>query len=76
MGRLGKPVLSTSVNRSGEESLTRVRDMIERFGAEVDCIVDGGDFTGGKPSTLVAVSASPYRVLRQGSLLVPEDCLI
>jgi L-threonylcarbamoyladenylate synthase len=71
----GFPLFTTSVNRSGAPLLSKVEDMRREFEAEVACIVDAGDLPGALPSTLLDVSKKPYRVLRQGSLKVPESLL-
>jgi L-threonylcarbamoyladenylate synthase len=64
---LGEPLLSTSVNRSGEAPLEDA-DAIERtFGALVDVIVDAGRLSGGEPSTLVDLTGTAPVVVRQGS---------
>jgi L-threonylcarbamoyladenylate synthase len=71
----GFPLFTTSVNRSGQPLLSQVSDMAREFESEVACIVDAGDLPGALPSTLLDVSQKPYRVLRQGSLKVPDSLL-
>ena len=72
---LDRPLFSTSVNRSGEPALWRIGDILERFGDEVDLVVDAGDRPGGVPSTIVDVTARPFRVLRRGAIDLPERLL-
>jgi L-threonylcarbamoyladenylate synthase len=70
---LERPLLSTSVNRSGEKALWRVADIVAEFGPEVDLVLDGGDLRGAEPSTIVDVSNRPFRILRQGAFRVPPE---
>jgi L-threonylcarbamoyladenylate synthase len=71
---LGKPLCSTSVNRSGAPVLSTVDEMARELENDVDVIYDDGDQPPGAPSTLVDICSHPYRVLRQGALrLSPTD---
>jgi L-threonylcarbamoyladenylate synthase len=72
---LGKPLLSTSVNRAGSPALWRVADIIAEFGSEVDLVLDGGDLPNAEPSTIVDASSRPFRILRQGAFRVPPEDL-
>lgn len=67
---LGKPIYSTSVNRSGQPVLDSADSIISEFGSEVDLIVDDGDKKGALPSTLVSIENGAVKVLRQGSVQV------
>ncbi len=67
---LGRPLLSTSVNRSGAEALWRVADIVAEFGREVDLVLDGGDLPDAEPSTIVDASSRPFRIVRQGAFRV------
>ncbi len=68
----GRPLLSTSCNRSGGEPC-RTCDEVERaFGAEL-CVVGGEPAGGARPSTVVAVDAGgALELLREGALPVAE----
>jgi len=72
---LGKPLLSTSVNRAGSMPLWRVADIITEFGEEVDLVLSGADLPDAVPSTIVDATVRPYRILRGGSLQVPPEDL-
>ncbi len=72
---VGRPLYSTSVNRSGAQILFRPVEMIEEFGNEIDVLLDAGEIPGKKPSTILDVTARPYRILRQGAGAVPEKYL-
>ncbi len=69
------PLYSTSVNRAGETPLTSVAEMTRILGPSVDLVVDAGDRAPAPPSTIVDVTARPYRVLRQGVVRVPAELL-
>ena len=73
--RLDRPLVSTSVNRHGMPPLERISEIIASFESDVDLIVDAGDRPGGMPSTLVDLTERPYRVLRQGAVILPPDLL-
>ncbi|MBN1835485.1 MAG: L-threonylcarbamoyladenylate synthase, partial [Spirochaetales bacterium] len=60
MKKLGRPLFSTSVNRSGEPPLWRIADILERFESLVDLVVDAGDRPAGVPSTVLDVSVQPF----------------
>jgi L-threonylcarbamoyladenylate synthase len=72
---LGRPLLSTSVNRAGGAALWRVADIIEEFAADVDLVLAGSDLPNAEPSTIVDASRRPFRILRQGALEVPPEDL-
>jgi L-threonylcarbamoyladenylate synthase len=75
MLHLRKPLISTSVNRSGEPPAHRIGEIARAFEAEVDLIVDSGDQKEGVPSTILDLSATPFRLIRQGRLVVPDELL-
>ncbi len=66
-------IYSTSVNFAGQPSLFRISEIIEQFAGQVDLVVDGGDMIGRSPSTVLDISTSPYRLLRDGAIKLPED---
>ena len=64
-------VASTSANLSGRPDPRRVEDVPEEIRAAVGAIVDAGELPG-VPSTVVDVTGSEPRVLRQGAGQLPE----
>lgn len=64
---LGEPILSTSVNITGEEPLDDLEQITERLGERVDLIVDGGPPRGGRPSTIVDLAGNEPVVIRAGA---------
>ncbi|MEF9475854.1 MAG: threonylcarbamoyl-AMP synthase [Candidatus Mariimomonas ferrooxydans] len=68
------PVTATSANPSGEQPAQEPAEVIDYFGENIDLLVDGGKAPGGKPSTIVDVTVSVPKVLREGSILLnPES---
>ena len=72
--KIGKPLISSSVNIEGEEPLYRINDIIKNFEDKVDLIVDNGDLSPlNIASTLIDLRKKPYKVLRQGELIMPDN---
>ncbi|RKX81925.1 MAG: hypothetical protein DRP57_11020 [Spirochaetes bacterium] len=67
---LNRPLFSTSVNRSGEKPLFRIGEIIRQFNDKVDLIIDSGDYTNSVPSTIVDVTSSDIRLVRQGCIVL------
>lgn len=63
---IGKPILATSVNKSGEQPLTGASEVIDAFGSEIDGIILG-DASGSRPSTVVKVDEG-IEILREGKI--------
>lgn len=67
----GIPFAAPSANPSGEPSPKTAAEVAGYFDGQIAAIVDGGPCGLGTESTLLDMSRTPYRVLRQGAL--PED---
>jgi tRNA threonylcarbamoyl adenosine modification protein (Sua5/YciO/YrdC/YwlC family) len=64
---LGRPILTASV-KSGDvnEYFTDPRDIYEKYGKQVDAVIDGG--TGGtEPSTVIICTGSEPEMYREGA---------
>ncbi len=72
---LGFPLYSSSVNRSGRPFMNTPSEIEAEFGNETALVEDSGLVPEGKPSTVVDLTSSPYRVLRQGAGRVPPHYL-
>ena len=68
VSRFGRPLTSTSANRSGEPPAVDAASARRIFGGEVDEIVDGGPAPGGTGSTVVDVSGTRAVLVRAGAL--------
>ena len=66
------PLAAPSANISGQPSPKSARDVLEYFDGKIDCVVDGGQCEVGIESTIVDLSVTPPRILRQGGLLREE----
>ena len=64
----GGPITSTSANRAGSPSATRITDISPELLDRVDVIIDAGTTPGWPASTLLDVSARPFTVLREGAI--------
>jgi len=64
--RLGGPVTATSANLSGALECSAAAEVLSQLEGRIDGVVDGGQTTGGKGSTIVDVTASPVKILREG----------
>ncbi|MCR4939695.1 MAG: L-threonylcarbamoyladenylate synthase [Treponemataceae bacterium] len=71
--RVGAPIYSTSVNRSGKKVLSEIAEIEYEFGNDVELIIDDGDKKNALPSTIVSVSRGGCEIIRQGSVIVPES---
>ena len=75
MDSVGRPLYSTSVNRTGKEPMFDIELMKREFETQVDIIFDAGSVPPGPASTLVDVTTHPYRVLRSGVVRIPPENL-
>lgn len=66
---LAGPIFTTSANRSGEPETLGADDVLIAFATQQDdlvAVVDGGAVPGGVASTVLDLSVSPARILREG----------
>lgn len=73
--RAAGPLLATSANRSDEPDTLGADDVLIAFAMEQDAlaaVVDGGVVPGGVASTVVDLSVTPARVLREGPIAASE----
>ena len=66
----GVPITGTSANLSGQDGGADIHDIDPQVRRNVDMILDAGKLKGGVGSTIVDVTVSPPRILREG--MVPE----
>ena len=65
---LGAPVTAPSANPTGAPPAASPVAVLRDFADAIDLLVDGGETTGGQPSTVVDVTVDPPRVIRQGAV--------
>ena len=73
---LGFPIIGTSANRSGLPPACDAHEVIEQLGSAIDVLLDGGPCPGGIPSTVLDVTVSPPRILREGTVSSQDIQLI
>ena len=64
----GLPLAAPSANPSGAESPKTAQKVLEYFDGRIDAVIDGGHCGIGTESTILDMSARPFRILRQGAL--------
>lgn len=74
----GLPFAAPSANPSGAPSPKTAGQVLEYFDGRIDAVVDGGECGLGVESTILDMSRTPYRILRQGALpaVEIEDALV
>ena len=65
---LGRPIVGTSANLSGQPSPLTADEVYAQLGNRIDWIIDGGTCPGGRESTLVDVTGEVPVVLREGAI--------
>lgn len=65
------PFAAPSANPSGEKSPVTAQEVLGYFDGKIAAVVDGGKCGLGKESTIIDMSAAPYKILRSGAL--PEE---
>lgn len=68
----GVPFAAPSANPSGEPSPKNADSVLKYFDGKIDAVLDGGECGIGCESTLIDISRTPYRILRQGALPADE----
>jgi L-threonylcarbamoyladenylate synthase len=63
------PITATSANPSSLPPAEDPDAVMNYFGDKVDLIIDSGKAPGGKPSTIVDVTVSPFKILREGRII-------
>lgn len=66
------PLAAPSANPSGEPSPKDAEKVREYFDGMIEGIIDGGVCGIGRESTIIDMSAAPYRILRRGALSEDE----
>lgn len=66
------PLAAPSANPSGEPSPKSAQDVLKYFDGKIDCVIDGGVCSLGRESTIIDMSRTPYRILREAALTQSE----
>ena len=67
--RVGRPLIATSANLSGQPTLSNGIDLFATMDGRVDLVLDGGVCTGPGPTT-VDITEPYWRVIKEGA--IPE----
>ena len=62
------PLAAPSANPSGEKSPVSAEQVLRYFNGRVEGIIDGGECSLGKESTIIDLSKTPYTILREGAV--------
>ncbi|MGH7848512.1 MAG: L-threonylcarbamoyladenylate synthase [Candidatus Binatia bacterium] len=68
VAELGHPITATSANPSGQVPARSWQEVLGYFAARVGLIIDGGQLTSKKGSTVVEVNGDEIRVIREGEI--------
>ena len=66
------PLAVSSANKSGQPAALDVYDAEDQLGESVAVYLDGGEATGGQPSTIVDLTGDTPRVVRIGALTLEQ----
>jgi L-threonylcarbamoyladenylate synthase len=69
---LGHPITATSANRTGIPSSVTAVEVCEQFGDALKFVIDGGKLPARGGSTLLDLTETPPRVLREGPIRESE----
>ena len=62
------PFAAPSANPSGSKSPVNAQEVLDYFDGKIAAVVDGGQCGLGRESTIIDMSAEPFKILRQGAL--------
>lgn len=62
------PLIGTSANVSDASENSEPGGVLSQLGDSLDVLIHGGTTAGGKPSTLVDTTTSPFQIVRQGAV--------
>jgi L-threonylcarbamoyladenylate synthase len=69
---LGKPIVGTSANLSGQPSAFTAAEVKAQIGDKIDMVIDGGRCPGGTESTVIDLSGKKPVVRRQGAISIEK----
>lgn len=72
VSQCGGALTATSANPSGSEPARSAAEVFGYFGDRIDLIIDSGEVTATEPSTVLDVTVSPPRVIREGAIRVTD----
>jgi len=73
--RLDTPLITTSVNRSGDPSLNHPDDILRMF-PNIPLLIDNGPLPPSRGSTIIDLTTTPQKVLRIGDPVNPQGTMV
>lgn len=70
VSRCGGALTATSANPSGSAPARSAVEVLDYFPEAVDLVIDSGEITASEPSTVLDVTTSPPRVIREGAIRI------
>ena len=64
----GSPLVCPSANTTGRRAAMSAADVLEDLDGRIDLVLDGGSTTDRTPSTVLDVTVSPARIIREGKV--------
>ena len=64
----GGPLVCPSANLTGRRASMSASDVLEDLDGKIDLVLDGGPTTGRTPSTVLDVTTSPAKIIREGKI--------
>ncbi len=68
----GTALVAPSANLSGEPAAQTAEEVLQTFNGLIETVIDAGKVELGVPSTVVDLSISPFKILREG-VITQED---
>lgn len=72
LNKTGLPLAAPSANPSGLPSPKTAQEVLAYFDGAIEAVIDGGECGIGRESTIIDLSVTPYRILREGALSEKE----
>ena len=69
---VGGPITGTSANWTGYHGASSIMQLPPELLTAVDLVIDCGKLRGGAGSTIVDVTRSPHRIIREGGILADQ----
>jgi len=63
---IGRPIVGTSANITSQKSALSAEEVLKVFKGQIDIVVDQGAIAEGVPSTIVDLTESQAKILREG----------
>ena len=72
LNKVDFPLAQTSCNISGENEYKDALEIENKLGNEIDLIIDGGEISNSKASTIIMTYNNNIEVIREGTIKINE----